>query len=759
VTARLALVAAVLSCAFLGAHVARLPQTLEDIDSVNFALGVERFDVPAHRPHPPGYPVYIALARASTALVGVVRPDWGRDHRAAAGLALLGAVAGALALLVFWAFWVVAGLAPLPAILAAALATASPLFWFTASRPLSDTLGVTAAVAVQTWLVSVLRRIQAGSAPVSWSIPVAAFAAAFIVGIRSQTLWLTGPLLLWVVLLLGSRGRFADLASLLLAFCAGGLAWAVPLVQMSGGLDMYLRVLAGQGAEDFAGVEMLATAPTWRLFENALAHTFVDAWRARTLAHVVLGLALIGFVRLALRRRPILAIVAVAFLPYLCLHLALQESATTRYGLPMVVPVAGLAVIALDAVGVYAAVIGASALAVIGLVLTDPVLVDYSARGAPVFRAFQDMQRSWPSAPETPLLKMHHQVWWGVRRALEWYRPIWNVGAQPFPGDREWLSVVEHFRGGERRPVWFLSHVSRANFAMFDHRALVESGRYAPAPELRMLIGGTRLDSLVWQSIERPGWMLGRGWAVSPELAGVTEQDRLAGRRGPAEAFVLARPGPQRIVVGGRYLGADDGPPATLSVLVDEHRLDEWVVAAKPRWFVRWVDVPASASPEADSYRRLVVRVDPPADGERAALVGLEQFDAAPVNEPVVAFVEGWHEREADAVTGVHWQWTSASSTLEIRGAERDRTLTIAGESPLRYFTRAPRVVVRAGPALLHSFTPEADFSESVALPARVLAASSGRVTIETNETFSPSASGSPDQRVLGLRLFSVVVR
>ena len=52
---------------FLVAHLALLPRTLEDLDSINFALGVRQFDVAGHQPHPPGDPVYIAAAKMSTA--------------------------------------------------------------------------------------------------------------------------------------------------------------------------------------------------------------------------------------------------------------------------------------------------------------------------------------------------------------------------------------------------------------------------------------------------------------------------------------------------------------------------------------------------------------------------------------------------------------------------------------------------------------------------------------------------------------------
>ena len=57
------------------------PPTLEDLDSVNFALGVRHFDVAQHQPHPPGYPVFIALGKVGTsalARAGVATPGRAR---------------------------------------------------------------------------------------------------------------------------------------------------------------------------------------------------------------------------------------------------------------------------------------------------------------------------------------------------------------------------------------------------------------------------------------------------------------------------------------------------------------------------------------------------------------------------------------------------------------------------------------------------------------------------------------------------------
>src|SRR5436305_12252573 len=49
----------------------RLPfaaRRMWDHDSVQLALGVERYDLAAHHPHPPGYPLYIGLLKLLAAL-------------------------------------------------------------------------------------------------------------------------------------------------------------------------------------------------------------------------------------------------------------------------------------------------------------------------------------------------------------------------------------------------------------------------------------------------------------------------------------------------------------------------------------------------------------------------------------------------------------------------------------------------------------------------------------------------------------------
>src|SRR5262249_49092505 len=119
-----------------------LPASLEDLDSINFALGMRRYDIAHHQPHPPGYPVFIAAAK----LARLALPS------EAAALGAVSVVSGALGVLaIAWMFRrldedATRDVGPL---VAATLVITSPLYWFLSARPLSDVMGLAAAVAVQ----------------------------------------------------------------------------------------------------------------------------------------------------------------------------------------------------------------------------------------------------------------------------------------------------------------------------------------------------------------------------------------------------------------------------------------------------------------------------------------------------------------------------------------------------------------------------------------------------------------------------------
>src|ERR1044071_4939751 len=154
-------------------------------------------------------------------------------------------------------------------------------------------------------------------------ILIGAFLAAFSIGLRSQTVWYTFPLL---VLVIGDRiGRGAAGAMLGggIMFIVGGLVWGIPLLIASGGLNTYLAALGSQAGEDFAGGagEMLYASPGARGLAFALLRTFVYPWDSIWLAAIVLILAAAGIVYILLRDPPSLVAMMAIAVPYLVFHL------------------------------------------------------------------------------------------------------------------------------------------------------------------------------------------------------------------------------------------------------------------------------------------------------------------------------------------------------------------------------------------------------------------------------------------------------
>lgn len=198
---------------------------LWDHDSIQFALGVEHYDLAAHQPHPPGYPLYIGILKALAAagidaLHGMV------------ALSIVAAAVGAFCLVLL-----VGRLAPAAperaAILAAALYATNPLLWFYAELPLVYAVegGLTVAIA---WAVL---RMGEGRWAFLWACALFALAA----GIRQSTAVLLAPLFLFGVLTAWRQGRLP--LGRIAAGAALGAAlvatWLVPLLAAAGGYAAY----------------------------------------------------------------------------------------------------------------------------------------------------------------------------------------------------------------------------------------------------------------------------------------------------------------------------------------------------------------------------------------------------------------------------------------------------------------------------------------------------------------------------------------
>lgn len=723
------LAGALLGGLFLALHLPFLPSSLEDLDSVNFALGVRHFDVSQHQPHPPGYPLFIGAAKLLHAA------GLSEVH----ALSLIGIVTGGIAVFAcLELFAAIAHRRPTDSLawLGATVAGACPLFWLTAARPLSDVAGLAAAIGVQAMLV-IATTVNA--------VTLAAFLAAFFAGIRSQVVWLTLPLLIWAVWSLPRHERLRGAIRAFGAYAAGGLAWAIPLVLISGGPSAYLRVFYSQGAEDLTGVAMLATTPTVRQLITAVQYTFIAPWGDWRLAGVVLAFAAAGFVALALRDRTTLGRLAIAYGPYMAFDMLFQESITTRYALPGIIPASYLALRGAALLPQTSAVVSLLAVVLASAAISDNAMYGFASMDAPVYRLLGDMTRAahpdGAAVPMTPVLAMHRREFFDLRRSFQWAGAGLPQFAQRLstPPKHEWLEAVKYWSQGGHEPVWWIADPLRSDLALIKHQKRPVLYRW-PFQSASMLLGGSRPNELDWHVIESPDWFLGEGWALTPETAGTAREDGKGPGYGPITGWIRRFQQPMTLMVGGRNLG-NAGPNASLRVRVDGTVvLDESV---PPGFFLRMLTLPSTAG----TGEYAVVTIE--SDNRELAI---EQFDAQPAGRVVYGFADGWNEQEYTPATGVLWRWSTDRSTLRVRPEGHSLGLTLRGEIEA---ASSSHVTIKVGNEVVSESDVPKEFSLTTVIPQRFLTGPEAVITIESSAHYVPAEKQwrSRDRRVLGLKL------
>lgn len=716
----------VLGGLFLALHLPFLPPSLEDLDSVNFAMGLRDYDVSLHQPHPPGYPLFIAAARLLYA-AGL------SEAHALSLLAVMGGAAGVYACMALFGALDRGEEHGARTWLAVLVVAACPLFWFTAARPLSDAVGLGASLGVQALLLL---------APSPGGVVLAAFLAALAAGIRSQVVWLTIPLLVLAIVRLPRPMRVSTIVRAGLAYGVGGLVWFVPLVVVSGGPAAYTRVFYSQGAEDLTGVAMLATTPTVRQLMLALQYAFVWPWGEWWLATAALLLAALGLGHLLLRSRRTLVTLAAAFGPYLVFDLLFQETITTRYALPLVVPMAYVAVRGAMLLPRSAAVAVSLGLVAGGAYVSDRAMYGFASMDAPAFRMLADMhaavQPEGAALPTTPVLAMHRREYFDFRRPFQWVGDRVPPFAQrlPTPPKHEWLEVVKYWNAGGRDPVWFVADPLRSDLALFHYTRRPTIYRWPLLPTV--LLGGARPNEMDWHVIEAPDWYLGEGWALTPETAGTAREDRKGPGYGEISGWIRRRAVPITLMVGGRNLA---GPPALVQVDVDGRRVMEESIPNG--FFLRMVTLPP---PEGGTeYATVTIRSDNPE-------LAVEQFDAQPAGRVIYGFGDGWNEQEYNPSTGVSWRWSSDRSAIRLRAEGHAVALTLRGEIEA---ASSSHVTIRAGEKVAAEFDVDRTFSRTIVIPVDLLKEPETLLTIESSAFYIPADTQwrSGDRRRLGLKL------
>ena len=230
--------------------------------------------------------MYIALGK--TILAAVTRVPGLRTLTlaedvvpSARSLAPLSAIFGALAAWLLFAYFRALEGDTRRGLAATILTLAVPLVWFSAGRAQSDLPGLTTALVAQALLVTAYWRDHAfGPANPYDDLPrpessgrlivAAALVAGLAVGMHLQTLWLTLPILTFILIERTGRDAAGAMMGGAVAFTVAVLVWAVPTVMVSGGAAEYLRIVRAQAMEDFSGVELMTTGISMGALKLAL---------------------------------------------------------------------------------------------------------------------------------------------------------------------------------------------------------------------------------------------------------------------------------------------------------------------------------------------------------------------------------------------------------------------------------------------------------------------------------------------------------
>jgi len=190
---------------------------LYDLDSVNFALGIGRFDPRTHQAHPPGYFLYILLGRLINSVV--------HDANLALVLLSIAASCGTVILIYRMAFeW----FGQREARFAGLLFLFSPLGWFHGTVALTYSVEAffSALVGYLCW------RVASGNARL---VMPAAIVLGVSAGVRPSSLVFLAPLFLFSLRRLPIRTAVLGVAGASVTV----LAWFAPMIRASGGFSVY----------------------------------------------------------------------------------------------------------------------------------------------------------------------------------------------------------------------------------------------------------------------------------------------------------------------------------------------------------------------------------------------------------------------------------------------------------------------------------------------------------------------------------------
>jgi hypothetical protein len=302
---------------FAATLVLLLPQTPFEGDEARFLDGIRQYDVALHSPHPPGYPVYVALSAVLAQVTGPVR-----------GAQLASVLGALLTLLTTGLALRLMAVSRAQVLLGGLLLVGIPAFAFYANVGMSDCLGAgMSACALWTLLLAIDRPEH------RWRMQVAAACVALTIGVRPQLMMMVAGVGLWVVLGAFKARRWRQLLEGLVAGAVVSFACWAPAVALTG-WTRYLGAMRRQSAWmlEVEAQRRLPDAP----LDTLLGHWFVLPFGTVLLAAVFWLLVAAGAVAWwrAGHRRLVVVAAASAGVYLLNAMWTMNYLSATRYILP-----------------------------------------------------------------------------------------------------------------------------------------------------------------------------------------------------------------------------------------------------------------------------------------------------------------------------------------------------------------------------------------------------------------------------------------